>query len=76
MTELISGVNLPACQLLVAMGIPLFCIGDIRRLYGEDPKEVTPIDFTKAQLRETKRHGTTFLYVSTLLLLPSFCFNF
>lgn len=33
-TESISEVNIPACQLQVAMGIPLHCISDIRRLYG------------------------------------------
>lgn len=33
-TEMISGVNLPAAQLQVAMGIPLNRISDIRVLYG------------------------------------------
>ncbi|ORX86109.1 acetyl-CoA carboxylase [Anaeromyces robustus] len=33
-TEMVSGVNLPAAQLQVAMGIPLSCIKDIRILYG------------------------------------------
>lgn len=33
-TEMISGVNLPAAQLQVAMGIPLHRISDIRVLYG------------------------------------------
>ncbi len=34
-TELISGINLPACQVMVAMGIPLYCIKDIRKLYSQ-----------------------------------------
>ncbi len=34
-TEMISGVNLPAAQLQVAMGIPLHCIADVRSLYGK-----------------------------------------
>ena len=34
-TELISGINLPAAQVMVAMGIPLHCISDIRRLYNQ-----------------------------------------
>lgn len=33
-TEMITGVNLPAAQLQVAMGIPLHRITDIRYLYG------------------------------------------
>ncbi|KAL7058134.1 hypothetical protein AAHC03_016978 [Spirometra sp. Aus1] len=33
-TEVISGVNLPACQLQIAMGIPLVRIKDIRNLFG------------------------------------------
>ena len=34
-TEMISGVNLPAAQLQIAMGIPLNRIADIRALYGK-----------------------------------------
>ena len=45
MTEMITNVNLPAAQLQVAMGIPLYCIPDIRRLYGVNEDDVTPIDF-------------------------------
>src|SRR5579872_5625412 len=44
-TELISGVNLPAAQLQIAMGIPLHLIRGIRRMYGEDPDTETRIDF-------------------------------
>jgi acetyl-CoA carboxylase/biotin carboxylase 1 len=44
-TEMVSGVNIPAAQLLVAMGIPLSNIKDIRLLYGVTPNETTPIDF-------------------------------
>ena len=35
-TEMITKVNLPACQLQVAMGIPLYNIPDIRQLYGKN----------------------------------------
>jgi acetyl/propionyl-CoA carboxylase alpha subunit len=31
-TEMITGVNLPACQLMVAMGVPLGRIPQIRKL--------------------------------------------
>ncbi|KAF2221698.1 acetyl-CoA carboxylase acc1 [Elsinoe ampelina] len=44
-TEMVSGVNLPAAQLQVAMGIPLHRIRDIRLLHGADPRTSTEIDF-------------------------------
>ncbi|KAH7029955.1 putative acetyl-CoA carboxylase [Macrophomina phaseolina] len=44
-TEMVSGVNLPAAQLQIAMGIPLHRIRDIRLLYGVDPHSATEIDF-------------------------------
>ncbi len=44
-TEMVSGVNLPAAQLQVAMGLPLHRIRDIRLLYGVDPKTSTELDF-------------------------------
>ncbi|KAI4256115.1 MAG: hypothetical protein LQ352_002222 [Teloschistes flavicans] len=44
-TEMVSGVNLPAAQLQVAMGLPLHRIRDIRLLYGADPNTATEIDF-------------------------------
>ena len=44
-TEMVSGVNLPAAQLQVAMGIPLHRIRDIRLLYGVDPYSAYEIDF-------------------------------
>ena len=44
-TEMVSGVNLPAAQLQVAMGLPLHRIRDIRLLYGVDPKGSNEIDF-------------------------------
>ncbi|KAI8616899.1 acetyl-CoA carboxylase [Chytriomyces sp. MP71] len=44
-TEMVSGVNLPAAQLQVAMGIPLNCIKDIRIMYGLTPTGTSEIDF-------------------------------
>ncbi|KFA48248.1 hypothetical protein S40293_07364 [Stachybotrys chartarum IBT 40293] len=44
-TEMVSGVNLPAAQLQIAMGLPLHRIRDIRLLYGVDPKTSSEIDF-------------------------------
>ena len=42
---MVSGVNLPAAQLQIAMGIPLQRIRDIRTLYGVDPHAGSEIDF-------------------------------
>jgi acetyl-CoA carboxylase / biotin carboxylase 1 len=44
-TEMVSGVNLPAAQLQVAMGLPLHRIRDIRQLYGLAPHGSNEIDF-------------------------------
>ena len=55
-TEMITNVNLPAAQLQIAMGIPLYCIPDIRRLYGEDEQGTTPIDFDARPPVEPKGH--------------------
>ncbi|XP_064490125.1 acetyl-CoA carboxylase-like isoform X4 [Ornithodoros turicata] len=44
-TEMIADVNLPACQLQIAMGLPLHHIKDIRLLYGESPWGDSVIDF-------------------------------
>jgi acetyl-CoA carboxylase/biotin carboxylase 1 len=44
-TEMVTGVNLPACQLQVAMGIPLSSISEIRQFYGLDYNGTSPIDF-------------------------------
>ncbi|XP_040354637.1 acetyl-CoA carboxylase isoform X4 [Ixodes scapularis] len=44
-TEMVADVNLPACQLQIAMGLPLHRIKDIRLLYGESPWGDSPIDF-------------------------------
>jgi len=50
-TEWISGVNIPACQVLIAQGVPLHAIPDLRRLYGKDPEGTDPIDFENAEAR-------------------------
>ncbi|KAK9479207.1 acetyl-CoA carboxylase [Lipomyces japonicus] len=44
-TEMVTGVNLPAAQLQIAMGLPLHRIRDIRLFYGVDPHTATEIDF-------------------------------
>ncbi|EFY98949.1 acetyl-CoA carboxylase [Metarhizium robertsii ARSEF 23] len=65
-TEMVSGVNLPAAQLQIAMGLPLHRIRDIRVLYGVDPRTSGEIDFefksegtAQAQRRPTPTGHTT-----------------
>ncbi|KAG5368607.1 Acetyl-CoA carboxylase [Yarrowia sp. E02] len=65
-TEMVTGVNLPAAQLQIAMGIPLDRIKDIRLFYGVNPHTTTPIDFDfsgedadKTQRRPVPRGHTT-----------------
>ncbi|XP_063000242.1 acetyl-CoA carboxylase 2 isoform X2 [Elgaria multicarinata webbii] len=44
-TEMIADVNLPAAQLQIAMGVPLYRVKDIRALYAESPWGDAPISF-------------------------------
>lgn len=44
-TEMISGVNIPAAQMMIGMGIPLYRIPDIRNLFGKDPNGASAINF-------------------------------
>lgn len=55
-TENILNINLPACQLQVAMGLPLCRIADIRRLYGRHPRGKDTIDFDFAERSVPARH--------------------
>lgn len=48
-SEMVSNVNLPACQLQIAMGLPLHRIKDIRLLFNESPFGENPIDFTRGR---------------------------
>ena len=45
MSEMISQVNIPSCQVMIGCGVPLRCIPDIRRMFGLDPASDTAIDF-------------------------------
>ena len=53
-TEMVSGVNLPAAQLQIAMGLPLHRIRDIRLLYGVDPALSSEIDFDFSKENSSK----------------------
>lgn len=66
-TEWIAEVNLPAAQVAVGMGIPLWQIPEIRRFYGMDhgggydawkktSKGAIPFDFDKAESVRPKGH--------------------
>ena len=48
-TEIVTGVNLPTAQLLVAMGIPIQRNKIIRQLYGVEPHGASEIDFDMVQ---------------------------
>lgn len=50
-TEMVADVNLPACQLQIAMGLKLNRIKEIRLLYGESAWGDSEIDFTKSRAR-------------------------
>ena len=55
-TEEIMQVNMPACQLMVAMGLPLYRIRALRVLYNADPDAAEPIDFDTAPRRAPSSH--------------------
>nr|CCC92488.1 unnamed protein product [Trypanosoma congolense IL3000] len=55
-SELISGVNLPAALLCVAMGVPLHRVPEVRSFFGEKPYGTAPIDFTKQRGAAAKGH--------------------
>jgi len=56
-TEGITGANLPATQLQVAMGIPLYNIPEIRKLYGRPEAYGTdPIDFLEERYLDIDSH--------------------
>ncbi|KAK4742079.1 hypothetical protein SAY87_000080 [Trapa incisa] len=66
-TEWIAEINLPAAQVAVGMGIPLWQIPEIRRFYGKEhgggydawrktSPVATPFDFDKAESTKPKGH--------------------
>lgn len=50
-TEMVADVNLPACQVQIAMGLPLHRIKDIRLLYGQSGYGDNQIDFSQGRAR-------------------------
>lgn len=50
-TEMVADVNLPALQLQIAMGLPLYCMKDIRCLYMESPCGRSPINFNNPTIQ-------------------------
>ena len=55
-SELVSGVNLPAALLCVGMGIPLDRIPEVRALYGANPYGANKIDFDETPQLPPKCH--------------------
>jgi acetyl-CoA carboxylase/biotin carboxylase 1 len=69
-TELITGVNIPAAQLQVAMGVPLWRIPEIRRLYSESLNGTNAIDFDVQEAHPLPGHG-----MSITFRVLGFCLN-
>jgi len=55
-TEWISGVNIPSCQVMIGMGIPLWRIPDIRRLYKKAPKDDSFFDLANEEKGDPSGH--------------------
>jgi acetyl-CoA carboxylase/biotin carboxylase 1 len=56
-TEGLTGINLPATQLQVAMGIPLTNIPDVQEFYGRDRnKPTSDIDFMTEDYKKINNH--------------------
>ncbi|KAL4859471.1 Acetyl-CoA carboxylase 1 [Chlorella vulgaris] len=55
-TEWISNVNIPACQLLIGMGVPLHAMPDLRRLHGADVAGSGPLDYEGASTMQPLGH--------------------
>jgi acetyl-CoA carboxylase/biotin carboxylase 1 len=55
-TEHITGVNVPATQLQIAMGLRLHRIGGIRAFFGKDPAGEDEIDFDNTEPIPPKGH--------------------
>ncbi|GMH57545.1 hypothetical protein TrST_g3967 [Triparma strigata] len=59
-TEMITRVNLPAIQVQIAMGLPLYAIGDIRSYFGksryEDPETPLKINFEETPRNKANGH--------------------
>lgn len=55
-SEMLSGINLPAALLCVGMGIRLDRIPEVRVFFGEEPYGTTPIDFENGAHIPLKGH--------------------
>jgi acetyl-CoA carboxylase/biotin carboxylase 1 len=54
--NILGGINLPASQLQVAMGIPLHRIGEIRKIYGRHKRGKDTIDYALTERQVPPRH--------------------
>ena len=55
-TELVSGVNLPASQLMIAMGIPLYKIRGIRQMFQQSPDTDQQFNFDTTPAKSLGNH--------------------
>jgi acetyl-CoA carboxylase/biotin carboxylase 1 len=75
---MVSDVNLPAAQLQIAMGIPLYRIKSIRILYRLNSWDNIPIDFDNPPViaaRITSENPEEGFKVDILLIFFSFIYN-
>ncbi|KAA3676706.1 acetyl-CoA carboxylase / biotin carboxylase 1 [Paragonimus westermani] len=63
-TEVVADVNLPACQLQIAMGIPLHQIKDIRELYRIPSQWDCPVSFE--QLEKNRRPPSCYVIAARI----------
>ncbi|KAF6778945.1 hypothetical protein AHF37_01156 [Paragonimus kellicotti] len=63
-TEVVAEVNLPACQLQIAMGIPLHQIKDIRDLYHISSQSDCPVSFE--QLEKNRRPPSCYVIAARI----------
>lgn len=66
MTELLTGVNLPAAQLLIAMGVPLHRNPEIRKMYGENVSGDSKIPFKTADRVSCAGHGMRLWFLDSV----------
>lgn len=55
-TEGITGVNIPALQLQIGMGIPLWRVPSLRATFGKDPKGLDQFDPNVAAQKQPEGH--------------------
>lgn len=68
-TEAVTGQNLPALQLQIAMGIPLYRVPSIRAFFNKPTDGTEPIDFLSEDYKQLNSHVIAVRYNTLPLLL-------